>query len=99
MRILKWPALAFLALVLVVAGTAWYLLVHDTGWVRGKAETLISQGSGRDVRIGHLDLHRGRLVVEDFHVSNVDWSREPEMASVERLEVVFKPLELLRGRL
>jgi uncharacterized protein involved in outer membrane biogenesis len=102
MRILKWSLAVFCALVVIAGAAGWYFLVHDTSWLRGTAERMLSEAAGRDVRLGGLQIawsRRPRLIVDDLHIANVDWGAEPEMAAIRRLEIAVDAPELLRGRL
>lgn len=84
--------------VVIVIGA----LLFDWNWLRNPAQNVITAATGRETRIngrlvGQWSL-TPRFVVEDFHMKNADWAKEPELASFERVEVVVDLRELLRGR-
>lgn len=86
-----------LALAVVVG-----MLLFDWNWLRNPAQGFITAATGRSTKIngrlvGEWSL-TPRFVVEDFHMANADWAKEPELVSFERAEVVIDLRELLRGR-
>jgi uncharacterized protein involved in outer membrane biogenesis len=87
-------------LAIAVAAT---VLLFDWNWLRNPVQAAITAATGRVTRInGHLAGEWSltpRFVIEDFHMANADWASEPELASIERAEIVVDLRELLRGQM
>lgn len=99
---LKWWHWALGMVGVLVVGVIIATLLFDWNWLRNPAQSAITAATGRETRIngrlvGEWSL-TPRFVVEDFHMKNADWAREPELMSFERVEVVVDLRELLRGR-
>lgn len=97
-RALKWMGgvLAVLVAVIVVV-----LLLFQWNWLRQPAIDAASEALGRPVKLGELKGEwslQPRFIVQDLHIPNAEWGREPEMLSAERIELVVDLPELLRGR-
>ncbi len=99
----KWALGATAAFVAAVAGAGYYFLVYDINWVKHPAGRYASDKAGRKTAVeGDLSIRwsgKPRLILQDFHLANAEWSRDAEMASAERIEVVVDAWQLLRGRL
>lgn len=98
----KWWHWALGAAGVLAVAIAVGAVLFDWNWLRNPAQNAISAATGRETRIngglaGEWSL-TPRFVVEDFHMKNADWAREPELVSFERAEVVVDLRELLRGR-
>ncbi|HET6397209.1 MAG TPA: AsmA family protein [Pseudoxanthomonas sp.] len=103
-RRLRWPpsrrtvVLAAIALALVVLA-----VLFDWNWFRGPLERAVGNATGREFRIGgDLDVDLGRTITVsagDLELGNAGWSREPRMATAERVEIDLAPWPLLALRL
>ena len=68
-----------------------YLAFADLGRHRGVVEDLVSGALGRQLRIAgkfepHLLSLNPSVIAEDVSLANPDWSDEPHMVHVDRLE-------------
>ena len=97
-RTRKWIA-GFAALV-VVAAIAIYFF--DWNLARPYIARKIAHATGRTFAInGDLDVRLSltpRIVANDVVLGNAEWSREPNMAEVKRIELTLELLPLLWGR-
>ena len=81
------------------------ILLWDWNWFRRPVERLVEARTGREFRIGgDLDVDLGRVTtvtLDQLRLGNADWSRQPDMATADRLvlQVEFWPLLLGRVRL
>jgi uncharacterized protein involved in outer membrane biogenesis len=87
--------------VLVLAIALLYLNLADlSGW-RDTVARLTSDALGRELRInGKFEPDIGfttRVIATDLTLANADWSDEPQMASVNRLECELDLVSLLFG--
>nr|WP_233198552.1 MULTISPECIES: AsmA family protein [Luteimonas] len=89
--------LAVLALALVVL-----LLLWDWNWFKGPVERVVQAKTGRVFQIGgDLDVDLGRVTTvraDALKFANAPWSKDPTMASADRLELQIEVWPLLRGR-
>lgn len=102
-RWLKWVLgiAGGLVLTLVVAATI-FILVFDWNWARDPITKAASDATGREVKIGNIQGEwslRPRIVFQDVHFANAEWSKEPEMFAAEELAFTIDLPQLLRGRL
>jgi uncharacterized protein involved in outer membrane biogenesis len=90
-------ALGLLAIALVVLVLLW-----DWNWFKRPIERQVSARTGRSFHIdGDLDVDLGRTLTiraDGLRLGNAGWAREPEMASVRRLEFDLRFWPLLRGQ-
>ncbi len=88
--------LSLLAIALVVLVVLW-----DWNWFKGPIERQVEARTGREFDIaGDLDVDLGRVTTiraEGLRFGNADWSRQPDMATVRRLELGVRLWPLLRG--
>ncbi|HEU4532441.1 MAG TPA: AsmA family protein, partial [Steroidobacteraceae bacterium] len=83
------------AVVLLALGL--FIVVFDWNWFKGPVERRISQATGREFRVGDLDVDLGRAIrirLERPRLANASWSSRQPMAQAERVEidVAFWPL-------
>ena len=97
-RIILWSGLSLT--VLIAAGVS-YLLLADLGRYKPHIENAASEATGRDIKInGDLSIDLGRhsvVIAQDVHISNAPWAEQPDMLSVERLEVRVDLRSAFRG--
>jgi len=86
--------LAFIALLVLV------LALFNWNWLRGPIERMVSERTGRELRIGALDVDFFPLEVqaEKLRFANAKWSDEKTMARAERVDLRLRFWPLLRGR-
>ncbi|HVI58214.1 MAG TPA: AsmA family protein [Luteimonas sp.] len=89
--------LAVLALVFVALALLW-----DWNWFKGPVERAVEARTGRSFDIGgDLDVDLGRITTiraDALRFGNAPWSKQPTMASADRLELRIEPLALLFRR-
>ena len=92
-----WTVLAVLALVVAVLVLLW-----DWNWFKGPVERTVQARTGRSFEIGgNLDVDLGRITTiraDALRLGNADWSKQPDMAVADRLELRIEPLALLFRR-
>lgn len=100
MRILAWISGGLAVLVLLVAG--FFAFIFDWNWLRSPIEGRAGGALGRGVAIeGNLDVDLGRVTrirAERVRVGNPPWTRAPEMARFDAIEVSVRLWPLLTGR-
>ncbi|MBC7908792.1 MAG: AsmA family protein [Rhodospirillaceae bacterium] len=100
MRILAWIGGGLAVLVLLVAG--FFVVIFDWNWLRSPIESRAGGAVGRGVAIeGNLDVDLGRVTrirAERVRVGNPPWTRDPEMARFEAIEIAIRLWPLLSGR-
>jgi AsmA family protein len=88
------------ALLLLVLAIVVLLLFWDWNWFKGPIERQVHARTGRSFDIGgDLDVDLGRVTTiraDALRFGNAQWSREPTMASVDRLEFGIEVWPLLR---
>ena len=99
-RPLKWIAGLFLVLgVLIVLFVAFF----DWNWLREPVARRVASSTGRTFAInGDLEVHlalRPRIVANDLVLGNAQWSREPTMATIKRLDFRLDLIKWLFGSL
>lgn len=97
-RSLKWVGGVFLSLtVLIILIVAFF----DWNWLRDSIARKVSSSTGRSFAInGDLNVHlslRPRIVANDIVLGNAAWSRDPDMATIKRLDFRIDILKLLAG--
>ena len=89
------------AALLLLAGLVILLLLWDWNWLKRPIEQRVTAQTGRSFHIdGNLDVDVGRILTiraDGLRFGNAPWAREPEMASVRRLEFDLRLWPLLRG--
>lgn len=92
-----WWSAAFLLLSALVV----LLLLWDWNWFKRPIERRVTAQTGRSFHIdGDLDVDLGRTLTiraDGLRFANAPWAREPDMASVRRLELDLRFWPLLRG--
>ncbi len=94
----KWAIGIVAALVVIIGAT---LLLFQWNWLKQPAIDAASSALGRKVTIENLQGEwalQPRIVIDNLHIQNAEWAREPEMLGAERIEIVIDLPELLRGR-
>ncbi|MFC5593532.1 AsmA family protein [Lysobacter niastensis] len=90
------------ALGLLMLALAVLLAVWDWNWFRGAVERIVEARTGRELDIaGNLDVDLGRtpvLTLDRVRFGNAAWSKEPTMATAERMRMRFALGSLLRMR-
>lgn len=101
----QWPrrrpwltALGVLVLGLVVLALLW-----DWNWFKGPIERQVEARTGREFKIGgNLDVDLGwvpTIHADKLRFGNADWSRQPVMATTDRLEFRIDLRRLFRGEI
>ncbi|NIM69508.1 MAG: AsmA family protein [Xanthomonadales bacterium] len=92
---------ALMAAILAIA--ALLVLLFNPGLLRDPLQTLISSRTGRTFTIeGDFDLQWGRqlnVVASGIRLGNPAWASEPELVTLERLELTLDTASLFRGPL
>lgn len=92
-------SLVFTIVVLVVIAA----LVYDWNDLRGPIGRLASAALGRRVALnGDLDVDLGwktRITLNDVALANADWAREPNMATVGKIDATVDVRKLLTGHI
>lgn len=102
-RWLKWTlgiVGGLIATLVVAIGV--FILVFDWNWARDPLTQRVSAATQRDVTIGNIQGQwswRPRIVFQDIHFANAEWSKEPEMFAADEVAVTIDLRQLLRGRL
>ena len=78
------------------------IVLFDWNWFKRPLEMAVQASTGRQLRIdGDLDVDLGRvtrLMADRIRFANAEWSKEPIMASADRVEVGFEIWPLLFRR-
>lgn len=94
------PGLALLAAMLVAI--AILVVLWDWNWFRGPIERQVQARTGRSFEIGgNLDVDLGRITTiraDALSFGNAPWSKDPTMASTDRLEFAIAVWPLLLHR-
>ena len=93
-------------LLAAAAGLALLALAWDWDWFRGPVVNHLADRSGREVRVGHLDIdwHGGldpTVRLQDLHVANAPWARGTAgkpFATAREASFTFAWRSLLTGR-
>ena len=95
----RWPwIVGTLAIMLAALVALW-----DWNWFKGPIERQVAAATGREFHIeGDLSVRLGRTIgirAEGLQLANADWSDEPRMLDVGRLDLGIAFLPLLRREL
>ncbi|MCS3745456.1 hypothetical protein FHY18_000986 [Xanthomonas arboricola] len=85
----------------VAAVLAIFVLLFDWNWLRGPVERIVSAKTGREFRLGHLDVDLGRTTTvrgERLQLANAAWSKRGAMAELNAAEIDVELWPLLRGK-
>jgi len=81
-----------LALLLATTATIWWLL-HDQGWIKGQAQELVSEMTGRQFLIeGPLDITLSAhpvIEAQSLSLANAPWAEPAEMVHLDQLRLSF----------
>lgn len=92
----------YVALGLLVVTVIVLLMVWDWNWFKGTVERQVLARTGRSLDIaGNLDVDLGRITTiraSGLRFGNAAWSREPTMASVDKLQFGIEIWPLLLRR-
>lgn len=96
-----WSAFAALLVTMAIAVLV-LVLIWDWNWFKGPAERQVQTLTGRSFVIaGDLDVDLGRVTIiraDGLQLGNVTWSKQPTMASLDRLELHIEPWPLITKR-
>lgn len=88
-KVFKYIGIVFAALLVLLLVI---LIAFDWNWLRPYLNDRLSDISGRSLVIdGDIDVDLGwttRIELEDLRFDNADWGSEPQMARVEKAEIV-----------
>lgn len=86
----------------LLAALVLLIVLFDWNWFKRPLEMAVQASTGRQLRIdGDLDVDLGRvtrLMADRVSFANAQWSKEPVMASADRVEVGFEIWPLLFKR-
>jgi AsmA family protein len=92
----------YVALVLLVVAIIVLVALWDWNWFKGPVERQVEARTGRSFDIGgDLDVDLGRVTrirADALRFGNADWSKDPTMASVDRLDFGIEVWPLLLHR-
>lgn len=87
---------------LIAAALALLLWLWDWNWFKGPLERAVQARTGRELRIdGDLDVDLGRITTvraDSVRLANAAWSKPPQMATAQRVEIDLRPWPLLFRR-
>jgi len=88
---------------LAIAGLAVLIWLWDWNWFKGAIERQVEARTGRDFEIGgdldvDLDWTEPTVRADAVRFANASWSRQPVMASADRVEFTIRLWPLLRRR-
>lgn len=93
---------AQIVLGMLLAALVLLIVLFDWNWFKRPLEMAVQASTGRQLRIdGDLDVDLGRvtrLMANRVSFANAQWSKEPIMASADRVEVGFEIWPLLFKR-
>lgn len=93
---------ARIVLGVLLAALVLLIVLFDWNWFKRPLEMAVQAGTGRQLRIdGDLDVDLGRvtrLTADRVSFANAEWSKQPIMASADRVEVGFEIWPLLFKR-
>lgn len=96
-----WTAVAALLATMAIAVLV-LVLIWDWNWFKGPVERQVQTLTGRSFVIaGNLDVDLGRVTTiraDGLQLGNVAWSKQPTMASLDRLELRIEPWPLITKR-
>lgn len=102
-RTLKWTGIVVLALLALLL-VAVLVLQASGDALRGPLARMLSSAAGRPVRLdGRLELHliaqHPRVIIRDLRLANPQWAGPGDTARIGELQLQFRYLPLLAGRL
>ncbi len=100
-RLLKWLAAAFLALIILAA---LFIALFGWNWLRGPIERSTAEKTGRALAIqGDLTVKFGwpwpRLRAESVTFANPDWAKEKQMLTADSVDITLDLAQLLRRQI
>src|SRR5688572_11599777 len=100
-RIPRWafPRWAIVTAVVLLA-LGLFVVVFDWNWFKGPVERRVSHATGREFRVGDLDVDLGRAIrirLERPRLANARWSSRQPMAQDERVEIDIAFWPLFKG--
>ncbi|WP_428678676.1 AsmA family protein [Reyranella sp.] len=99
-KILGWTAGIFIGLVLVAAGTIYFVATSD--YLRGQLEGWASDLTGRKTQIAKIAVEWGwtsNVKLEGIEVANAKWGKAPYMLKVDQVDFDIRLWPLLGGNL
>ena len=99
-KILGWTAGIFLGLLLMAAGTIYFVATSD--YLRGQLEGRASDLTGRKTQIAKVAVQWGwttNVKLEGIEVANAEWGKAPYMLKVDQVDVDIRLWPLLGGNL
>lgn len=99
-KILGWTAGIFLGLVLIAAGTIYFVATSD--YLRGQLEGRAGDLTGRKTQIAKIAVQWGlttNVKLEGIEVANAQWGKAPYMLKVDQVDVDVRLWPLLGGNL
>lgn len=97
-KILGWTAGIFLGLLLITAGTIYFVATSD--YLRGQLEARASDLTGRKTQIAKVAVQWGRTTnvkLEGIEVANAEWGKAPYMLKVDQVDFDIRLWPLLGG--
>jgi AsmA protein len=100
-RLLKWLAAAFLALIILAA---LFIALFGWNWLRGPIERSTAEKTGRVLAVqGDLTVKFGwpwpRLRAESVTFANPDWAEEKQMLTADSVDITLDLSQLLRRKI
>jgi len=92
----RWLAI----LVFLFAAILLQIALWDWNWFKGPVERVVQAKTGRELRLGNLDVDLGRTTTiraDSLSFANAEWAKTPRMASADRVEIDVRFWPLLRG--
>jgi len=99
-KILGWTAGIFLGLLLIAAGTIYFVATSD--YLRGQLEGRASDLTGRKTQIAKVAVQWGwtsNVKLEGIEVANAKWGKAPYMLKVDQVDFDIRLWPLLGGNL
>jgi len=97
-KILGWTAGIFLGLLLIAAGTIYFVATSD--YLRGQLEARASDLTGRKTQIAQVAVQWGRTTnvkLGGIEVANAEWGKAPYMLKVDQVDFDIRLWPLLGG--
>lgn len=99
LRIIGWTAGGLAGLLVMAA--LFLAFLFDWDWLRGSAGERAGRALGRDIAVGALDVDLGRVTrvhLAEVRVGNPGWTKAPEMARIEAVDLAVRTWPLLTGK-
>jgi len=99
-KILGWTAGIFLGLLLIAAGTIYFVATSD--YLRGQLEGRASEMTGRKTQIAKVAVEWGwtaNVKLEGIEIANAPWGKAPYMLKVDQVDFDIRLWPLLGGNL